>query len=268
MVIRKYLTYINDYSRNDLGVGIKTFDVKEKSKTESFKVFIDQLQFIPGFTYCGTKNMPYLVSSLTYNLPIPTDLQSDLEFSNSNTVVVKNSEGINYFLKGVPNKKLLYGYNETYNKLVELDVSNYTIDADTGALSLKTDTLLKSDLATCAVDLNKWHQEGQNIIKSNNNISCDVTIDSQTKNLSLISSLSFGYNSNGFVGVYTRLHGNSIFLIFQKRQNMPNVHIQPTINVSKYPNFVYTATASEIKFGEYVGRLYFSILRNEFEDHK
>lgn len=255
MLMSTYLTYINDHSKNDLGIGIKTFDVKEKSETESFKVFIDQLQFVPGFTYCGTKDMPYLVSSLTYNLPIPTDLQSDLEFSNSNTVVVKNSEGINYFLKGVPNKKTLYGYNETYNKLVELDVSNYTIDADTGALSLKTDTLLKSDPTTCAVDLNKWHSEGQNFIKSTNNISCDVTIDSQTKNLSLVSSLAFGYNSNGFIGVYTRLHGNSIFLIFQKKQNMPNVHIQPTINVSKYPNFVYTATASEIKFGEYVGRL-------------
>jgi hypothetical protein len=41
MLMSTYLTYINDHSKNDLGIGIKTFDVKEKSETESFKVFIN-----------------------------------------------------------------------------------------------------------------------------------------------------------------------------------------------------------------------------------
>lgn len=260
MLVSQYLTYIKDYSKNNLGVGIKTFEIKNKDGKE-VKEFIEQLQFVPGFTYCGSKDMPCLLSSLTYNLPIPTDLQSDLEFSNSNTVVIKNSEGINYFLKGVPNKKILYGYNENYNKLIELDISNYTINADTGALSLKTDVKLQSEPATVNVDLNKWHQEGQKLIKSNNNNSCNVTIDSQTKTLSIIPSLSFIYTSNGINRVYAKLHGNSIFLIFQKRENTPNILIQPVINVSKYPNFVYKATAYEIELGECVGRL----LKSQYE---
>jgi 6-phosphogluconolactonase (cycloisomerase 2 family) len=72
--------------------------------------------------------------------------------------VVKNSEGINYFLKGVPNKKTLYGYNETYNKLIELDVSNYTINPNTGTLSLKADTQVQSESTVITIEtLADWH---------------------------------------------------------------------------------------------------------------
>ena len=129
MKVSNYLKYLNENSKNDKGIGIQILQ-------ENSEKLLPQLQFNAGLDYCGTTNNPYLVSSLTYNLPVPPDLQSELEFSNGDDIIVKNSEGINSTLKGQINKKTLYGYNTNCNKLVELDVSNYTIDSN-GVLSLQ-----------------------------------------------------------------------------------------------------------------------------------
>jgi hypothetical protein len=53
---------------------------------------------------------------------------------------LKDSEGKNTLIQGNPNRKSLYGYAKQLGKLVELDVSNYTIDSS-GTLSLKDDSL-------------------------------------------------------------------------------------------------------------------------------
>ena len=110
-------------------------EVKKININEGEETVIKQLQLTPGFDYCGTPENYYLISPLMYNTPVPQELAQDLEYSTSNIIVIKHANGENDYLEGTPNKKALYGYNSTYNKMVQLDVSNYTI-ADDGTLSL------------------------------------------------------------------------------------------------------------------------------------
>lgn len=98
--------------------------------------FNHQVDFQPNYDYCGTEVNKYLITSLTYNTPVPDQLEQELEFSASDMNVIKHSDGTNTYLKGIPNKKVLYGYNSEYDKMIQLDVSNYTIEAD-GTLKLK-----------------------------------------------------------------------------------------------------------------------------------
>lgn len=91
---------------------------------------LPQVQFVPNFDYCGTAENYYMISTLTYNTPTPKELEQELEFSASNITVIKHTNGDNSFIYGTPNRKILYGYNQEFNKLIQLDVSNYTIQED------------------------------------------------------------------------------------------------------------------------------------------
>jgi hypothetical protein len=119
--LTKYLTDLNEYSLDNSGD-----DVKVKKDAQ----FINHLQFTPNYTYCGTNVAPYLINQLTYNTTIPTEIEEELTFNKSNLVVVKHHDNTNSFISGNLNKKLLYGYNAEYNKLINLDVSNYQINVD------------------------------------------------------------------------------------------------------------------------------------------
>jgi hypothetical protein len=43
-------------------------------------VDVEQVKFKGNFTYCGVDN-PLLISTLTYNTPVPKHLYEDLSFS-------------------------------------------------------------------------------------------------------------------------------------------------------------------------------------------
>ena len=105
-----------------------------------------QITFIEGLSYCGGDD-PYLISSLTYNTPLPEDLYSEWALKVSNPVVVRKENREYVIINGAPNKKTLYGFDDESQKLVELDVSNYTISTD-GSLHLNNvinvDTLVGS----------------------------------------------------------------------------------------------------------------------------
>ena len=107
-----------------------------------------QLEFIPGLDYCGNGDNHYLVSQLSYNAALPTDLTQELQFTASGNLVVKHSDGSTTQIKGTPNKKALYGFDHNTNKLIQLDVSNYIIEED-GSLELQgvTNKLHKLDLS-------------------------------------------------------------------------------------------------------------------------
>lgn len=122
-----YLETMHNYS----GISITT---EEDGKS----TILPQIQFIAGFDNCGTKDYPMLLTSLTYNTPSPEELEDELTFKSSNTIVVNHHDNKKVFLSGVPNKKALYGYDDTYGKLVQLDVTNYEIDPN-GVLKIKTD---------------------------------------------------------------------------------------------------------------------------------
>jgi hypothetical protein len=54
---------------------------------------LDNLTFKPNLLYCGKEN--YLITSLTYNTPVPKELEEELEFTSSNITIIKDYEGNN-----------------------------------------------------------------------------------------------------------------------------------------------------------------------------
>lgn len=103
---------------------------------------LKRVQFSPNLLYCGLNaENPYFLTSLTYNVSTPEDFVSDLELHIDDVVVVKHSDGNSSIIEGTPNPKALYGFDQDSQKLVQLDVSNYTIDND-GVLSLNKQSLV------------------------------------------------------------------------------------------------------------------------------
>ena len=103
---------------------------------------LKEVQFSPNLLYCGlNEENPYFLTSLTYNVSTPEDFVSDLELHIDDVVVVKHSDGNSSIIEGTPNPKALYGFDQDSQKLVQLDVSNYTIDND-GVLNLKKQSLV------------------------------------------------------------------------------------------------------------------------------
>lgn len=131
--ITNYLKNLNKHSvESNLIDAISVGEIKDNKFVSVNK----QVKFIPNLDYCGTEINPYLITSLTYNTPVPQELEQELEFSAADMNVIKHADGTNTYLKGVPNKKALYGYNAKYDKMIQLDVSNYSIEND-GTLVLK-----------------------------------------------------------------------------------------------------------------------------------
>jgi hypothetical protein len=47
----------------------------------------------------NSKN-PCLISTLTYNTPVPKEIERDLEFNSSDITVIKHHDGDNTFMSG------------------------------------------------------------------------------------------------------------------------------------------------------------------------
>lgn len=124
--ISDYLSLLHKYSENEEGTRINMY---YQDKPDA------RIEFAPNYLHCGDSENYYLISSLTYNTPIPTDLEDELSFRNNDMVVVKHSDGSNTFIQGTPDKRTLYGFKD--NQLIQLDVSNYSIEPD-GSLSFNT----------------------------------------------------------------------------------------------------------------------------------
>lgn len=97
---------------------------------------MSQLQFIPDTTYCGTESSPYLLTTLTYNFLADSGVTGDFE-GNSDNITVRHHDGSTTSLKGNINTSTLYGFDSDSGCLYQLDVSNYSIDAD-GVLTART----------------------------------------------------------------------------------------------------------------------------------
>ena len=133
-----YLKYLNQFSLSSYGDSIKITKEEKQEDGTYIDVILEQIQLTPNLDYCGTQDSYYLVSSLTYNTPVPREIEQELEFSASNITVIKHTNGDNRFMQGSPNKKLLYGYHPKFKKMIQLDASNYVISAD-GTLTLSND---------------------------------------------------------------------------------------------------------------------------------
>ena len=129
-----YLNQLYEYSFLE-GNQIKVSEKIIENDVEIEKP-LPQVALTENFDYCGTPENKYLISSLTYNTPVPLEIEQELEFTASNITVIKHTDGSNSFLQGIPNKKALYGYLPKYKKMLQLDVMNYTI-AEDGTLNVQ-----------------------------------------------------------------------------------------------------------------------------------
>lgn len=143
----KYLDNLNKYSLDNVNKKIRVYEGDSN-------VPIKSVNFVPNLEGCGSDN-PILISSLTYNIPVPEELHSELEFKASNQLIVKHEDGQIEFMEGTPNKKSLYGFDSESHKLVELDVSNYTINSE-GKLSLNSSTIVNTKTGRMNVESNTF----------------------------------------------------------------------------------------------------------------
>lgn len=132
ILFSEYLTLLNKYSENSLGNKIQINDYLENKPLKT-------VCFVPSLMYCGTPENYYLISSLTYNIPEPTELNDELSFKAASSLILRHENGEIEFINGQINKKAFYGFSKDLHKLIQLDVSNYEIDKDDGNLTLKSD---------------------------------------------------------------------------------------------------------------------------------
>ena len=126
MKVSDYLKSLEDYSESRFG----KLTIYKNNKP------LEQVVFIPNYLYCGTPESPYLISTLTYKTPRPSELESELSLETLPGVVVRHSDGSINMVSGSLRKNALYGYSAEYDNLIQLDVANYTID-EYGNLSLE-----------------------------------------------------------------------------------------------------------------------------------
>ena len=245
-----YLLQLKKYSVSS----DETF-IEVQNKTQ----FLPQVQLIPGYNYCGLNNSYYLVSSLTYNTPVPKDLEAELEFSASDNIVIKHSDGSNTFMKGIPNKKVLYGYNEKFKKMIQLDVSNYTIDVD-GKLTVKDDG--QRDFAQGSLEIDETSGQaiyGRNFIhtfdykflNANNEettINLGVSLQIYSTNGSLMQ-LAHGKNTSDDINIkYGGVYGLAQYTDNQNQSG--HLIITPNIIVTNSNNkkdYTYKVTINSIE---------------------
>ena len=110
------------------------------------------VNFNPSYTYLGPENSAYLITALTYNTSAPIELTTQLEIKTSNMTCVKHEDGSYVFIEGTPNDRVLYGFDKSSQKLIQLDVSNYTID-ELGQLQLIPDMPIGSGSFTSPITL-------------------------------------------------------------------------------------------------------------------
>lgn len=152
VLMTTYLSRLQTYSENDNGVKLQL----TTSTSEGTKL-LKTITFVPGDTYCGTPDNHYLISSLTYNTPAPTELEDELAFKASSAIVVKHSDGTVSQINGTINKKAFYGFSPEIQKLIQLDVSNYEIKDD-GTLVLTSNTTA-NETKNYTLHTNDWSSE-------------------------------------------------------------------------------------------------------------
>lgn len=225
-----YLTLLEKHSKNVNGEFIKTTD---KGR------ILSQLEFKPGFDYCGTPENYYLISQLTYNTPVPQEIEAELEFSTSDNIVIKHHDGSNTFMKGSPNKKVLYGYNQDYDKMIQLDVSNYSIDSE-GVLKVKNDGAIEeqtksltAESTTMNTDLFRGTYNTDYTFTNMNGESIDLKLHLSLERSGMLQPL-VGSESGFFLGIqYDSSYSEGNFNIIPRlyiTQNKSNYNYQVKVN--------------------------------------
>ena len=223
---------------------------------------IDQLQLKADLTYCGGIN-PYLITPLTYNTKAPDNLYSELEFSAKDQLVIKHSDGSNSFLTGSPNKKLLYGYDSIYNKLIQLDVSNYKIN-ESGSLELQSSNVAEKESKNVSIEITPeilsqlFSAQGYNytynfVGESGINTSTIINLkleDPSIQSGNIYKLKAFLPNSNPDVDTeeFQHLYGKSLYVVSDVSSDVTNTNVKLNLKVSirSDENFQYKANVMSL----------------------
>ena len=136
VLFSRYLDLLKINSESRQNAGCKVYNTDDSGKTYP----LPQVEFKENLEYCGGSGTQYLISSLNYKLPYPQELEDELSFKANNNIIVKHHDNTYTRLEnGTLNKKALYGFNESLQKLVQLDVTNYNVEDD-GTISLLSST--------------------------------------------------------------------------------------------------------------------------------
>ena len=141
---------------------------------------VDQLKLVPNYTYCGTSTSPCLLSSLTYNTPVPDAIKQELTFQKDDLITIRHKEGNTVLLKCTPDKRTLYGFQN--GMLVQLDVSNYHIEENGKLIPLMNDKISINSTPTVKFPYKNLQNEVENGIQST---SGDHTFDFYVGDLTL-----------------------------------------------------------------------------------
>ena len=122
MSFSSYFTNLNKHSKQSVLI------------KESNGKWRPQINFTENMDYCGGNNNKALISNLVYNTPDISDLYNELSLVND-SITIRHENGDLSSIKGDLNTKTLYGYKSDTNQLIQLDVSNYSIDSN-GSINL------------------------------------------------------------------------------------------------------------------------------------
>ena len=134
MQVSEYLRNLESHSMNFDPNSDPKFDPNSGIVSSIDGKPLAQVTFEPSYLYCGTSDSNYLISTLNYNTPKPEEFENELTFKTMSGIVVKHANGSINLVSGKLNKNALYGFS-TNNCLVQLDVSNYTIEGN-GSLTI------------------------------------------------------------------------------------------------------------------------------------
>ena len=240
----QYLIYLNKFSSYE---GINNIKIEQEVVEEgkTIKKPIPQLELTANYDYCGTPENYCLISSLTYNTPVPQEIEQELEFSASNLTVIKHSNGENSFMQGTPNRKTLYGYNSEFDKMIQLDVSNYTID-ENGVLTMKNEGAIeKSSQSLILTD--DQHKE-----LYNSSISIPFTF-TNTKGETNELDIRFSLGMGSFDTEFSKMkYDNGYFVLGTQDYYLRTggaFTLYPSANIyGTYGNYKYSAKIDSIDF--------------------
>ena len=115
VLFSRYLELLKINSESRQYAGCKVYYTDDSGKTYP----LPQVEFKENLEYCGGSGTQYLISSLNYKLPYPQELEDELSFKASDNIIVKHHNNMYTRLNnGTLNKKALYGFDESLQKLV------------------------------------------------------------------------------------------------------------------------------------------------------
>ena len=236
----KFADYLKEMYINSEGLRVYSDD--------SESIPIDVLQLKPGFEYCGTDTNPYLISTLTYNTPAPNEFAQELEFTSDN-ILIKHHDGEISYLKGNPDKRALYGYNKEFNQMIQLDVSNYTIDPKSGDLTLKNAGTVSDSIT---IELKNINLQGNTLSNFINFGSDKIQVDLDLKISPYSVSTTFiSKELKRGIDIIDKDFYNGIF-IGTRYNDQGNFQISPSIKISNQDaQYSYNIELKSITFDYY-----------------